>query len=99
MLRALIALSLLSAPAAVMARPADPYAPQSFEGIKHPAWSQKAVIYQINTRQCPATMGKISQGKSAIRAILIKPATWGARVNFAASGDGVKVPEHMTPLA
>ena len=51
MLRALIALSLLSAPAALLAKAADPYAPQSFEGIKHPAWSQKAVIYQINTRQ------------------------------------------------
>ena len=27
------------------------YAPASFEGVEHPAWTQKAVIYEINTRQ------------------------------------------------
>ena len=29
----------------------DPYAPASFEGVKHPDWTRQAIIYQINTRQ------------------------------------------------
>ena len=51
MMRWLIALSLLISPALAAARATDSYAPRSFEGIKHPAWSRQAVIYQINTRQ------------------------------------------------
>nr|WP_294849094.1 alpha-amylase family glycosyl hydrolase [uncultured Sphingomonas sp.] len=51
MLKAFLALSLISVPAATYAKPADPYAPASFEGIKHPDWSRKAIIYQVNTRQ------------------------------------------------
>ena len=50
MLRALIAMSLLTAPTAAIAQ-LNRYAPAGFEGISHPAWSRKAVIYQVNTRQ------------------------------------------------
>jgi len=50
-MKALAALALLFAPLPATAQPADPYAPESFEGIRHPIWSRKAVIYQINTRQ------------------------------------------------
>ena len=47
---AAVALTLAAAPAA--AQPAvDRYAPESFEGVRHPDWSRRAVIYQINTRQ------------------------------------------------
>ena len=45
---AVAALAMIAAPVSAKT---DPYAPASFEGVKHPAWSQKAVIYQINTRQ------------------------------------------------
>lgn len=51
MMRWLTALSLLLLPGLVAARSTDPYAPSSFEGIEHPAWSRRAVIYEINTRQ------------------------------------------------
>lgn len=51
MMRWLTALSLLLLPGLVAARSTDPYAPRSFEGIEHPAWSRRAVIYEINTRQ------------------------------------------------
>ena len=50
-MRILAALALLLMPLPVLAEPADPYAPESFEGILHPDWSRKAVIYQVNTRQ------------------------------------------------
>ena len=50
MLRALIAVSLLAAPVTAIAQ-SNRYAPASFEGISHPSWSRKAVIYQVNTRQ------------------------------------------------
>lgn len=50
MLRALIALSLLVGPVAATAR-SNQDAPAAFEGIAHPAWSRKAVIYQVNIRQ------------------------------------------------
>lgn len=50
MLRALIGLSLLIAPTAAIAQ-SNLYAPAGFEGISHPPWSRKAVIYQVNTRQ------------------------------------------------
>jgi len=50
-MKALVALALLLAPLPALAQPADPYAPESFEGVRHPDWSRKAVIYQINTRQ------------------------------------------------
>ena len=33
---------------------ADPYAAPAYVGIDHPAWSRKAVIYQVNTRQFTA---------------------------------------------
>jgi 1,4-alpha-glucan branching enzyme len=45
------ALSLAASPAMAAG---DPYAPASFEGVKHPSWSRQAVIYQINTRQFTA---------------------------------------------
>lgn len=44
-----LALVLIAAP--LRAQLADRYAPESFEGVRHPEWSRKAVIYQINTRQ------------------------------------------------
>lgn len=50
-MKALAALALLLAPLPALAQPVDRYAPDSFEGVKHPDWSRKAVIYQINTRQ------------------------------------------------
>lgn len=50
-MRALLALALLLTPLPVAAQQADPYAPESFEGVKHPDWSRQAVIYQVNTRQ------------------------------------------------
>ncbi len=42
------AVLLLSSPALA---DAGSYAPESFEGVKHPEWSRTAVIYQVNTRQ------------------------------------------------
>ena len=51
MIKALTALALLLAPLPAMAQPVDPYTPESFQGVRHPDWSRKAVIYQINTRQ------------------------------------------------
>lgn len=51
MWKALVALSLVAMPVLAAPKPADPYAPASFEGVKHPDWSRKAIIYQINTRQ------------------------------------------------
>ena len=51
MIRTLVALSLLLAPLPAVAQPSDPYAPESFEGVRHPDWSRNAVIYQVNTRQ------------------------------------------------
>jgi 1,4-alpha-glucan branching enzyme len=50
MMAAALAL-LLATTAPSVAQPADPYTPESFEGIKHPDWSREAVIYQVNTRQ------------------------------------------------
>ena len=51
-MRTLAALALALAPlASLQAQAPDPYAPESFEGVRHPAWSRKAVIYQVNTRQ------------------------------------------------
>lgn len=50
MLRLAVAAALLTATAPAMAAP-DPYAAPAFTGIEHPAWSRKAIIYQINTRQ------------------------------------------------
>jgi glycosidase len=49
MLAAMAAVALAASPA--IAAPRDPYAPAGFEGVKHPAWTRDAVIYQINTRQ------------------------------------------------
>ena len=57
MIRWLIAMSQLlslALPSATFARAPDPYAPLSFEGIEHPAWSRRAIIYEINTRQFTA---------------------------------------------
>src|SRR5262245_10063069 len=51
MIRALVALTLLLGPVPAIAAQADPYAPESFERVKHPDWSRQAIIYQINTRQ------------------------------------------------
>jgi len=51
MIKAFVAFALLVTPLPVLAQPADPYAPESFEGITHPDWSRKAAIYQVNTRQ------------------------------------------------
>jgi len=51
MIKAFVALALLAMALPALAQPADPYAPESFEGITHPDWSRKAVIYQVNTRQ------------------------------------------------
>ncbi len=42
------AVLLLSSPALA---DAGSYAPESFEGVKHPEWSRTAVLYQVNTRQ------------------------------------------------
>ena len=51
-MKALAAIALMTAPLPAFAGPAaDRYAPESFEGVRHPDWSRKAVIYQINTRQ------------------------------------------------
>jgi glycosidase len=50
-MKLIFALALLATPLPALAQRADPYAPESLEGINHPAWSRKAVIYQINTRQ------------------------------------------------
>ncbi|MEO7635406.1 MAG: alpha-amylase family glycosyl hydrolase [Sphingomicrobium sp.] len=36
---------------AASAVPIDRYAPADLSGVRHPAWSKDAVIYQINTRQ------------------------------------------------
>jgi 1,4-alpha-glucan branching enzyme len=47
----LLALALLAMPLPALAQSGDPYTPESFEGITHPDWSRKAVIYQVNTRQ------------------------------------------------
>ena len=56
-----LALALIAVPAVAKT---DLYAPASFEGVKHPAWSQQAVIYQINTRQfTPAGTIKAAQGE------------------------------------
>ena len=56
------ALALLLAAPAVAAP--DPYAPASFEGVKHPDWTKQAVIYQINTRQfTPAGTLRAAQGE------------------------------------
>ncbi len=44
------ALATTAIPAAALAAP-DPYAAPAYVGIQHPAWSRKAVIYQVNTRQ------------------------------------------------
>ena len=43
-------LLLASVPATAQSS-ADRFTPESFEGIRHPDWSRKAVIYQVNTRQ------------------------------------------------
>ena len=51
MIKAVAALALSLAPLPALAQAPDPYAPESFEGVRHPDWSRKAVIYQINTRQ------------------------------------------------
>ena len=51
MIKALTALALILSAAPALAQTADRYAPESFEGVRHPAWSRKAVIYQVNTRQ------------------------------------------------
>ncbi|GAC1578935.1 MAG: hypothetical protein NVS3B5_11810 [Sphingomicrobium sp.] len=48
-LAAMTAVSLIAT--SLAAAPHDPYAPASFEGVQHPAWSRQAIIYQINTRQ------------------------------------------------
>lgn len=50
-MKALVALALLLAPLPATAQQIDPYTPESFEGVRHPNWSRKAVIYQVNTRQ------------------------------------------------
>lgn len=49
MIRTVAALALLFTPISALAQ--NPYAPQGFEGVKHPDWSRDAVIYQVNTRQ------------------------------------------------
>jgi len=46
----LAGLTLSQAPNAV-AKASDPYTPQPYVTLKHPAWSKDAVLYQINTRQ------------------------------------------------
>ena len=51
MIKALTALALILSAVPALAQPADRYAPESFEGVRHPDWSRKAVIYQVNTRQ------------------------------------------------
>ncbi|MEA1072902.1 alpha-amylase family glycosyl hydrolase [Sphingomonas sp. LY160] len=52
MIRAVFAAALLLTAVPVAAQaPASSYAPESFEGVAHPAWSRKAIIYQVNTRQ------------------------------------------------
>ena len=51
MIKAFAALAVVLTPLPMMAQPTDRYVPESFEGVRHPDWSRKAVIYQINTRQ------------------------------------------------
>lgn len=50
-MKAFVAIAMLLAPVPAGAQPVSAYAPESFEGVKHPDWSRKAVIYQVNTRQ------------------------------------------------
>lgn len=50
-MKMVLTLALMLAPLPAVAQPADPYAPESFEGVRHPEWSRNAVIYQVNTRQ------------------------------------------------
>ncbi len=50
-MRRLLAASALALAAVPAIAAPDPYAAPAFEGIAHPEWSRKAVIYQVNTRQ------------------------------------------------
>ena len=62
-MRAIVAALALLLAAPAVAAP-DPYAPTSFEGVKHPDWTKQAVIYQINTRQfTPAGTLRAAQGE------------------------------------
>ena len=51
LMRRLLAASALALAAVPAIAAPDPYAAPVFEGIAHPEWSRKAVIYQVNTRQ------------------------------------------------